>query len=67
MSDCPLNETELSFVSHSADGKTLKEISAETGVSISYVDNHIKAARRIVRVRNTTGLVAKELREGWIT
>lgn len=66
MSDCPLTRDELSFVAHVSDGKTLKEISAETGVSISYIDNHIKAARRVVRARNTTGLVAKALREGWI-
>lgn len=67
MSDCPLNETELSIVVRLAEGKTAKEISNDLGLAYTYVSDQMKLARRVAKVSNTRALVAVAVRQGWIT
>ncbi|RKD68989.1 LuxR C-terminal-related transcriptional regulator [Rhizobium sp. WW_1] len=64
---CPLRQSEIIIVQRLADGKMMKEIAAEIGISIAAVHNRVERARSRENLGNTvTAVVATALRCGWI-
>lgn len=65
---CPLNTDQVSLVERLADGKQLKQIAFEDGISLTSAHLRIKAARAAAGDLNTnSALVAKAVRNGWIS
>lgn len=63
---CPLNHREIEVVRKLSHGLRAKQIARELLTTEAVVRNCTKIATRVAQAKNTTGLVAKALREGWI-
>ena len=62
----PLSPLQTSIVRLAADGKTLREISAELNYSPKHIEHVLSAARSLVGAKNTTHLVRIAIENGWI-
>lgn len=50
-----------------SEGRSSKQIAHELGLSCRTVDHHIAAAKRKAGANNVTALIAKALRQKWIS
>lgn len=65
-SKCPFKPNELEVVKHLAEGRQAAEVAFRMKITVGMVRNYTKLATRVSGGKNTTGTVAKALREGWI-
>jgi DNA-binding NarL/FixJ family response regulator len=62
----PLSPQQLAVFRLLADGRSVKQIAAELGITDRTIESHIQAARRKLGGGNAMSIVVLAVRRGWI-
>lgn len=62
-----LTPRQCTVVTLLSDGNSAKQVAHQLGISTRTVENHVRDAMRAARASNVTALVAKAIRQKWIS